>query len=119
MYGDGLQRRDLTYVDDVVVALLLAGVHKHAVGRIFNVGGDDVRLLELARLLIDVRGHGSYRLVPFPKERRAIDIGEYVADSTSIRTTLGWAPRVPLREGLASSMRYLRERAPGSLGSMA
>jgi UDP-glucose 4-epimerase len=119
VYGEGTQRRDLTYVDDAVLAFLLAGARSEAIGRIFNVGGDIVTLLGLAKLLVEVSGGGSHRLVPFPRERRAIDIGDYVGDWTRIRESLGWTPRVGLRDGLERSVAYLREPARRSLGSAA
>jgi len=74
-----------------------------------------VTLLDLAQRLFEVSGCGSYRLVPFPEERRAIDIGDYVADWKSIREALGWAPRVGLREGLERAVSYVRDHAPRSL----
>jgi UDP-glucose 4-epimerase len=112
IFGDGSQRRDFTFVDDAVNAFLLAGARPEADGEIFNVGGDPpVSLLELAELLIEIAGGGSYRLVPFPEERRSIDIGDYFADDRKIRELLGWEPTVPLREGLARSLDYYREHA--------
>jgi UDP-glucose 4-epimerase len=112
IFGDGTQRRDFTYVDDAVDAFLLAGARPEADGEIFNLGGDPpVSLAELAQLLVDVAGGGSYRLVPFPEERRSIDIGDYFADDSKIRARLGWEPAVLLREGLARSLEYYRERA--------
>jgi UDP-glucose 4-epimerase len=110
LFGDGQQKRDLVYVDDVVEAFLLAGQDERANGQVFNLGGlERVSLLELVRLLIQVAGAGSYRLVPFPPDRQSIDIGDYYADYTKIRTTLGWEPRVPLREGLERTLRFYRE----------
>ena len=47
--------------------------------------------------------------MPFPPERKRIDIGDFYADATKIRTTLGWQPRVPLRDGLARTIAYYRE----------
>ena len=61
--------------------------------------------------LPEVAGGGSYRLVPFPEERRSIDIGDYFADDGKIRSRLGWEPRVGLRDGLARSLEYFREHA--------
>jgi UDP-glucose 4-epimerase len=110
VFGEGTQRRDFTYVDDAVEAFLLAGASPEADGEVFNVGGEPpVSLLELAELLVELAGGGSYRLVPFPEERRPIDIGDYFADDAKIRERLGWQPRVGLREGLERSLAYYRE----------
>ena len=111
VYGDGTQRRDFTYVDDAVRAFLAAAADDAADGELFNLGGDEpLTLLELADLLVELAGGGSYRVVPFPEDRRRIDIGDYYGDYTKIRERLGWEPRVPLREGLACSLEYYRER---------
>ena len=78
-------------------------------GEVFNLGGDaPVSLLELVKTLLDIAGKGSYVLTPFPPERKRIDIGDFYADTTKIRNTLGWTPRVPLREGLERTIDYYR-----------
>jgi UDP-glucose 4-epimerase len=110
LFGDGSQRRDFDYVEDVVDAFLRAGAMEAADGEIFNLGGDEpVSLLDLTRLLIEVAGQGSYRLVPFPPERQRIDIGDFYADAGKIRRALGWEPRVPLRQGLERTLAFYRE----------
>ena len=109
VFGDGLQRRDVAYVDDVVRAFCLAATAPEALGEVFNVGADgDVTLLELAELVVRVAGSGRYRVVPFPEERLSIDIGDYVADDTKLRRTLGWAPAVGLEQGLAATLDFYR-----------
>lgn len=110
IYGDGRQIRDFNYIDDVVEALLLVGASPAADGQIYNLGGDEpISLLDLARLMIELNGGGRYRLVPFPPERKRIDIGDYQGDYTKIRTQLGWRPKVSLREGLARTLAYYRQ----------
>jgi UDP-glucose 4-epimerase len=110
IYGDGTQRRDFTYVDDAVEAFLVAAASDAANGEVFNVGGHGaVSLRELAELLVSVAGKGSYAVVPFPPEQKAIDIGDYYADDRKIRQALGWEPRVALAEGLARTLAYYRE----------
>jgi UDP-glucose 4-epimerase len=109
LFGDGTQKRDFDYVDDVVDAFLRAGAMDAADGEVFNLGGDaPVSLLELVKTLLDIAGKGSYVLTPFPPERKRIDIGDFYADTTKIRNTLGWTPRVPLREGLERTIDYYR-----------
>ncbi|HID86470.1 MAG TPA: NAD-dependent epimerase/dehydratase family protein [Anaerolineae bacterium] len=110
IFGDGRQIRDFNYVTDVVEAMLLAAADDDANGQVFNLGGDEpINLLNLAKLLIELNGGGSYRIVPFPPERKAIDIGDYYGDYRRIQGKLGWRPRVPLREGLARTLAYYRE----------
>ena len=110
VFGDGTQRRDFTYVDDAVEAFLLAGASAESDGEVFNVGGEPpMSLGELAELLVELAGTGSWRLVSFPAERSTIDIGDYFADDTKIRSRLGWEPRVGLREGLERSLAYYRD----------
>ncbi len=109
IFGDGKQRRDFTFVDDAVDAFLRAGSSDAADGEVFNVGGEPpVSLGDLAELLVEIAGAGTWRLVPFPEERRSIDIGDYYADDSKIRAALGWEPRVGLREGLERSLTFYR-----------
>jgi UDP-glucose 4-epimerase len=110
IFGDGSQKRDFDYVDDVVDAFLRAGASEAAAGQVFNLGGQGaVSLLALARMLIEISGQGSYALAPFPPERKLIDIGDFQADASKIEGALGWRPRVALREGLESTVAYYRE----------
>ncbi len=110
LFGDGRQRRDYTYVDDVVEALLLAGASDAANGEVFNLGGiEPVGHRELVRQLCEITGCGSYRLVPFPPERKVIDIGDFFADYSKIKRTLGWQPTIGLREGLTRTIDFYRQ----------
>jgi UDP-glucose 4-epimerase len=107
LFGDGQQLRDLDFVDDVVDAMLRAGASPAADGQVFNLGGEaSVSLLDLVRQMIAIAGRGSYRLVPFPEDRKRIDIGDFYADTRKVRAALGWAPTVSLADGLARTIAY-------------
>jgi UDP-glucose 4-epimerase len=109
LFGEGRQRRDLNYVDDVVEALLLAGASEAAEGEIYNLGGDEpVSLAELAEELIAITGRGSVRCVPFPPERQQIDVGNTHSSFAKIEAALGWRPRTPLTEGLERTVEFYR-----------
>jgi UDP-glucose 4-epimerase len=110
LFGDGRQRRDFDYVDDVVDALLRAGAMDAADGEVFNLGGEaPVSLIDLVTMMVDLAGQGSYRLTPFPDERKRIDIGDFHADTRKVRERLGWSPRVSLHEGLSRTIRYYQQ----------
>ncbi len=109
VFGDGLQLRDFTYVDDVVEAFLMVGINDATNGQVFNIGAiEPISLRELAELLIDVCGSGRFELVPFPPERKAIDIGSIYVDDRKLRRVLKWRPRVEMREGLARTIDFYR-----------
>lgn len=110
VFGDGLQLRDYNYVDDVVDALLACAQAPEADGEIFNLGASPpVSLIETADTLLRAAGAGSYEMVPFPPERKVIDIGDYYADYGKIKRMIGWEPKVGLEEGLARTVAYYRE----------
>ena len=107
VWGDGLQIRDFNYVDDVVEAMIVAATTDAANGHIFNLGSDEViTLRDLAALCIEVNGSGNYSIRPFPADRKQIDIGDYYADYSKIQNTLGWQPRIRLREGLTRTVEF-------------
>lgn len=109
VFGDGLQLRDFNYVDDVVDAFLLAATHPQAEGQIFNLGSKEyINLKTLAQLMVTLEPSGTYEIVPFPPERKAIDIGDYYSDYSKINQTLGWQPKISLQEGLIRTLAYYR-----------
>jgi UDP-glucose 4-epimerase len=109
VFGSGEQLRDFNYIDDCVDALLLAACHETANGQIFNLGSDEViSLKNLAQLCVELSPDALFQLVEFPAERKGIDIGDYYGDFSRIRNTLGWQPRIRLREGLARTFDYYK-----------
>lgn len=110
VYGDGTQKRDFNYIDDALEALLLAAVSPQADGEVYNLGADEViSLKELAEVMIELNGSGSYKLIPFPSDRKAIDIGDYYGDFSKVTQSLGWKPGTRLREGLRRTLEYYRK----------
>jgi len=106
----GEQLRDFTYVDDAVSALLVAAARDDANGRVFNLGGfRNLSLKELADLVVKVNGAGEYAIRSFPADRKQIDIGDYYADFSSIKDTLGWEPRVSEEKGLAATLDFYHQ----------
>jgi UDP-glucose 4-epimerase len=113
VFGDGLQLRDFNYVDDCVEALMLAGANEAANGKIYNLGNAEVvGLKALAEMMVSLCRGGSYELIPFPSDRKAIDIGDYYGDFGQITKDLGWVPKVDLAEGLKKTMAFYQENHP-------
>jgi UDP-glucose 4-epimerase len=110
LYGDGRQLRDLTYVDDVVDAFLRAAASEASNGQIYNLGGrTPISLYELARHLVEISGRASIRLVPWPEERKRIDIGDVYSSYAKIEAALDWRPQTELLNGLRQTIDYYRQ----------
>lgn len=109
VFGDGTQLRDFNYVDDCVDALMLAAQADQAIGKVYNLGSTEVvALKDLAQQMIALMPGARMEIVPFPPERKAIDIGDYYSDFSLIQRELGWTPRTDLSTGLAHTLDYFK-----------
>ncbi len=107
IFGDGQQLRGFNYVDDVVDALMIAGTNDKINGDFFNLGGVKAFTLEaFVQELLRITGRGSYRIVPFPPDKKAIDIGSVYSSYAKFNFKTGWTPRTSLGEGLARTVEY-------------
>jgi UDP-glucose 4-epimerase len=112
IYGDGSQLRDFVFVDDAADAFLRAGASDASNGLVFNVGGlEPIAHRDLVELLVSIAGTGRFQCVEWPAEKKAIDIGDFYADSSLIQRTLGWSPVTALREGLERTLSFYRANA--------
>jgi UDP-glucose 4-epimerase len=113
IFGDGSQVRDFVYVDDAVDAFLRAGFCNACDGEVFNVGGSEPTAhRDLVELLIGVAGSGRVAYVPWPDDKKRIDIGSFYSDSSKFTRTTGWRPAVALREGFGRTIDYYRAYLP-------
>lgn len=110
VFGDGKQLRDLNYVDDAIDAFLLCACDDSLNGQVFNLGNSPaISLAGIADLLAAVNGSGNYRLVPFPDERKKIDIGDYHSSYLKLHEAAGWQPRVSYEEGFRETLNYYKK----------
>ena len=111
IFGSGKILRDFLYVEDCVEALLRTAAEPQAVGEILNVGHDrPSTFLEVAEILCELVPGARIEFTEFTPERRAQEPGDFVSDITKIRRLVGWEPKVGLRECLARTAEFYRER---------
>jgi nucleoside-diphosphate-sugar epimerase len=106
IFGEGEQRRDFTWVDDMVDAFVLAGEHPELVGRATNFGsGETIAIAELARTIVALAESSS------PIEHapaRAAEVARLRCDPSRAHA-LGWRARVGLHEGLRRTIAWARK----------
>jgi CDP-paratose 2-epimerase len=112
IYGDGMQVRDILFVEDLADAFLLAqaNMDNPAVrGHAFNIGGSPANTISLHDLLDHVeRLHGARPEVRFGPWRPG-DQRYYVSDVSKMQAATEWRPRVGVREGVARLDEWLRD----------
>ncbi len=109
VFGDGTILRDFLYIDDLVEALLACAISPKAYGDVYNVGsGRGISFRDLAEKIVAIAGSGNVAYVPFTRERKEVEPGDYVADISKIRQIVGWSPHVPLEEGIRKTVAYYR-----------
>jgi dTDP-glucose 4,6-dehydratase len=107
IFGDGRQTRSFCYVSDTIAGIL--ALLEGGDGNPVNVGSPgEMTILEFARLIIELTGSASTivheEAMEDDPQRREPDIGR--------ARSLGWEPRVPLREGLTRTIAWFREHMP-------
>ncbi|SOC08298.1 dTDP-glucose 4,6-dehydratase [Rhodobacter sp. JA431] len=118
IYGDGSNIRDWLYVEDHADALLLV-VEKGALGRSYNIGGENERTnLQLVKTLCGIldqkrpKDSGSYAdQITFVTDRPGHD-ARYAIDPSRIRNELGWRPSVTVEEGLEKTVQWYLDNEP-------
>jgi UDP-glucose 4-epimerase len=106
VYGDGMQSRDFTYIDNIVRGNLAAADAPAAVGRSINVAcGRQATLLDLIASINRVLGT---EIEPVFAPARAGDVRESLADISLARELLAYEPEVDFDEGLRRSIDYYR-----------
>ena len=110
IFGDGKQRRDYNFVEDVIDALLIGATRTEAVGKVYNLGSPDPLSLEdTAKVMCKLKHGSAYEFVSFPKDRQAIDVGDFICDYSSFASSFGWEPRVSFEDGMLRSFEYFKE----------
>ncbi len=111
IYGDGLQSRDFTYIDNVVYGNLLAADAPRAVGEVMNLAtGGRISLLELVDAINEILGT---QIAPIHAPPRMGDIKHSRAAIDKARELLGFAPIVDFKSGLARTVDYYRSVTTG------
>ena len=107
VYGDGLQKRNVLFVEDAVRALVLSSVSNQAIGEaLFAVGDEHYSVAEIAKETVFRMGRGSAKFVEWPSSRKAVEVGDAILSNEKIKGLLRWKPLNSLSGGLDHTRAY-------------
>lgn len=108
IYGNGMQTRDFTYIDDAIQANVLSATCD-VVGDVFNIGGGNrISVIDLIRAIEDVTGKTA--LFHYIEEQKG-DVKDTLADTGKAEKMLGWHARVKIDEGLERYVKWINQIA--------
>jgi len=114
VYGDGTQSRSFTYVGDVVGALIKLIGEPKAIGQVFNIGNSaEITIRQLAEKVRSMtRSESPIVLIPYDEayESGFEDMPRRVPDISKINQAIGYRPRVPLDDIIATVIEYFQKR---------
>jgi CDP-paratose 2-epimerase len=114
IYGDGLQVRDLLYVDDLLDAFMRAQANMDRIaGHAFNIGGGPQRSTSLVELIATLSALHSRPIAVDYDAWREADQRYYVSDTSRFTAATGWTPQVSVAEGVRALHSWLTsQRVP-------
>ncbi|MFW9994127.1 MAG: NAD-dependent epimerase/dehydratase family protein [Candidatus Odinarchaeota archaeon] len=111
IYQPGQQKRDILFIEDAVDSLIGAAITDRSDGEVFIVGsGKPVPLIDIAKMIVNYAGSGEVTLVPWPENRKKIEVGDVVLNIDKIKKILGWNPRTNFEEGIKKTISFYRGR---------
>jgi len=112
IFGDGSQRRDYTYVEDIARGIIEAAKCENITGLTFNIGSNsEISIQQIAEKLLEMIGNSSSK-IEYIKNRPG-DVLRLYADSTAFREITNWNPKVSFEGGLLKTIKWFKSRPEG------
>ena len=110
VYGDGLQTRDFTFIDDTVNATIEIAMKCNGTEIINITKGEDITILELAEKIIKLtKSKSKIKLVNNPNFRKDYEVQKRFGSSDKLLRLIGRKPEISLDEGLELTLKYIKE----------
>jgi UDP-glucose 4-epimerase len=107
VFGKGEQKRNVSFIEDVINALILVSQEDKTNGEVvFAVSDEHISVAEIAKLTVEHIGSGRVDFIDWPQGRKNIDIGDAIISNKKIKSYLDWSPQVNLINGLGLTKDY-------------
>lgn len=104
VYGEGAQLRNVIYVDDVVSGIVATAQTKGIGGEVFFLAGDQhYSVTDIAAKTVSFMGAGQVDHIPWPEQRKMIDVGDAVITNAKLKSAVKWQPHESLDSGLGKT----------------
>jgi UDP-glucose 4-epimerase len=110
VFGEGLQKRDYIFVEDVTEGILNVALAPGTAGQVYNLGtGTGTPFIDMVQLVAGYIPGTEVHHLPWPQDRYFVETGDFIADISKIQAATDWAPRVGLAAGIEKTIAFYRE----------
>jgi len=110
VFGEGKQKRDYIFVEDVAEGILSVALTPETAGQVYNLGtGVGTPFIDMVHLVAKNIPGTEVQYLPWPQDRYFVETGDFIADIRKITAATDWAPRVSLPEGIEKTIAYYRQ----------
>ena len=107
VFGEGLQKRDYIFVEDVSEGILSVALAPGTAGQVYNLGtGVGTPFIDMVRLVAQHIPGTEVQHLPWPQDRYFVETGDFIADISKLKEATNWAPRISLPEGIEKTIAY-------------
>ena len=110
VFGEGQQKRDYIFVEDVAEGILSAALTPGTAGQVYNLGtGVGTPFIDMVHLVGETIPGTEIQHLPWPQDRYFVETGDFIADISKLQEATGWVPRASLRGGIEKTVDYYRQ----------
>ncbi|MBN2105746.1 NAD-dependent epimerase/dehydratase family protein [bacterium] len=110
VFGDGLQRRDYIFVEDIAEALMAVAISSKTSGNVYNVGsGIGTPFIEMTNIIADLIPGTIIEQLEWPKDRYFVETGDYISDINKINKDTGFSSKINILEGIQRTINFYQE----------
>jgi nucleoside-diphosphate-sugar epimerase len=110
VFGNGLQRRDYIYNDDLAEIALNLVLTPGTEGQVYNLGtGTGAAFIDMAQIVANAVPGTEVHQVEWPPDRYFVETGDYISDISKLTKIIKLRPRISLSEGIGRTVEYYRQ----------
>ncbi|MCK9224720.1 MAG: SDR family NAD(P)-dependent oxidoreductase [Candidatus Muirbacterium halophilum] len=110
IYGDGKQKRDYIFIDDLVCGLIKSAFSDTTDGKVYNLGsGNGICFIDMAETIIRISGSGKINLIDWPENYINVETGDFIADISKLKNDIEWSPVFSLEVGIEKTIDFYKE----------
>jgi nucleoside-diphosphate-sugar epimerase len=107
IYGDGTQKRDFIYIEDLVALFKLSMDNEKMFGKIYNVGyGKGISIKDVVNIIEKNIPDAKTAFMPWPAIDKMIETGDYISDIKLLKQEIGWKPKINFEEGIKKTIEF-------------